>query len=200
MKNKYDLIDKKFNKLTVIKLIGTNKYGCTEWLCLCECGNSCVANTSHLRGGNKKSCGCLNHGWSNSSTYGVWEAMKERCNNPKNKAYSNYGGRGIKYDPKWEVFVNFLRDIGEIPKGLTLDRINNNGNYCKNNCKLSTRKEQNRNHRRNINISYNNKKGFLCLLDYCKVKNLPYETIKNRIWRGWTIEDAISVTIRKRKK
>lgn len=74
--------------------------------------------------------------------YRTWEGMKRRCNNPNHPQYHRYGGRGIVYDSTWEKFENFLKDMGPRPTGYTLDRIDNNGNYCKENCKWSSAKEQ----------------------------------------------------------
>lgn len=89
-------------------------------------------NTKHGHGGNTN----------RSRTYRTWEGMKRRCTNPKHPQYHRYGGRGIMYDPSWEKFENFLKDMGQRPIGYTLDRIDNDGNYCVENCKWSSAKEQ----------------------------------------------------------
>lgn len=85
-------------------------------------------------------------------TYASWSNMKDRCRNPNNISFKNYGGRGINYCVRWEKFANFLEDMGYRPEGLSLDRINNNGNYCKENCKWSTRQEQNNNKRTRLGV------------------------------------------------
>lgn len=81
-------------------------------------------------------------------TYKTWNGMKDRCTNPNNPRYKDYGGRGITYDPRWAVFDNFLKDMGERPEGTTLDRINNNGGYYKANCQWLPKELQQRNTRR----------------------------------------------------
>lgn len=79
--------------------------------------------------------------------YHSWNCMKNRCNNSNLKEYKNYGGRGITYDPKWETFEGFYEDMGERPENTSLDRIDVNGNYCKENCRWATKEEQQRNQR-----------------------------------------------------
>ena len=83
-------------------------------------------------------------------TYKSWSSMKQRCDNPTNKDYINYGGRGITYDPRWKAYSAFREDMGKKPEDLSLDRINNNSNYTKENCKWSTKIEQNNNRRDRI--------------------------------------------------
>ncbi len=93
--------------------------------------------------------------------YHSWNSMKNRCNNKNLKEYKNYGGRGIKYDSSWELFENFYKDMGERPKGTTLDRIDVDKDYCKENCRWATKEEQQRNQRthkrENVGITYDNK-------------------------------------------
>lgn len=162
-----NLMGKEFGKLIVLERIVKNKWNQFLWLCQCDCGQKIIIRGSSLKDGNTKSCGCLQkeivtrHGHNTriekSKIYIVWDHMVQRCINSNNKRYIDYGGRGIKVCKRWMKFENFLKDMGEAPEGLQLDRINNNKGYCKSNCQWSTREEQMRNTRKNHLETYNNK-------------------------------------------
>lgn len=142
-------------RLTVLSCVGV-KSGNNYWNCICECGNILEVKASSLNSGLKQSCGCkyrqsrkscgTTHGLGKSTTYNSWTAMKQRCYYPKGDYYHLYGGRGIKVCLEWrDSFSTFYKDMGERPKGLTLDRLDSNGDYSKANCKWSTPQEQSRN-------------------------------------------------------
>jgi len=156
-----EFVGKVFTRLRVVavKAVGVSAM---RLVCVCVCGTRCEAKAHSLRSGEKKSCGCLQrsvlgdatrtHGRANSRitgyadrTYGIWQAMRDRCSNPKRKDWHCYGGKGIAVTERWNTYENFLADMGNAPAGLTLDRVDGNGNYCKENCKWATRKEQSRN-------------------------------------------------------
>lgn len=154
-----DLSGQKFGKLTAIERCGSQN-GDAVWRCMCECGGEKIAKVGNLKVGHTRSCGCLvaesakerpphKHGYGRrnflSPTYTTWEAMRSRCNNPNSDWYHRYGGRGIKVCERWNDFSSFLADMGERPKGKTLDRINPDGNYESSNCRWSTPKEQSNN-------------------------------------------------------
>jgi hypothetical protein len=125
-----------------------------------------------------------------SPTYRSWQTMKTRCNNADAPDYSRYGGRGITYDPKWEDFPAFLEDMGERPEGRTLERENNNGPYCKSNCKWATPTEQANNRRNSKFIEWH---GEVLTLKQWSVKlGIKYNCLFERLKRGWTIEEAFT--------
>lgn len=119
--------------------------------------------------------------------YGSWYAMKQRIGNPNNVSYHNYGGRGLAYDDTWETFAGFENDMGgTYKKGYTLERIDNNGNYCKENCRWATRKDQCNNTRKNITIEY---QGItLTSSQWAEKLGIREATFKSRRLRGWTLE------------
>jgi len=143
----------------------------------------------------------LRHGMSQRPEYHTWKHMLFRCKNPKATKYYNYGGRGISVCERWEKFENFYEDMGDRPKGFTLDRIDQNGNYEPSNCKWASAHDQNRNKRTNHTVVFNDK---TCIVgDLAKEFNIAPGTLSNRLNRGWSLERAISEpihTIHRRKK
>ena len=149
MRERIDLTGKRFGRLFVLS-VADRKY---HLICVCDCGNKCTVAISSLKSGSTQSCGCLRlersktHGMSHIPEFRVWNSMLERCNNPNNKRYCDYGGRGIKVCERWMDFKNFIADMGFRPKGLTLERINNDKGYSPSNCKWDTGENQARNRR-----------------------------------------------------
>lgn len=126
----------------------------TYWLCKCLCGKLFETNTTSLTGKKpRETCGCCEWYIHHNAAYVSWMGLKQRCDNPDVKDYKNYGARGIGYDPRWKKFTEFYKDMGDPPddqitgERLSLDRIDVNGNYTKENCKWSTRSEQQHNKR-----------------------------------------------------
>lgn len=119
--------------------------------------------------------------------YNIWSTMKQRCNNPKDKAYKRYGGRGIKICDRWNTFANFLADVGDPPSGLSLDRIDNNGNYEPGNCKWSTRKEQQNNMRTNTFLTYKGERKTIAQWSDELKLNLSYDRMVQRLSQGWSL-------------
>ena len=127
------------------------------WKCKCDCGNYTFVRFDSLKSTN--SCGCLRiekgkekktHGMTSTTAYSVWQGMKKRCLNKNNPNYHNYGGRGISVSERWIKFENFLEDMGHPPKGMQLDRIDNNLGYSKENCRWATPKENSNNKRNTL--------------------------------------------------
>lgn len=163
MAKSINLIGQHFNRLTIIDYAGRNNKNCCVWLCLCDCGNRKKVVGYDLRRGHTKSCGCLNkervkkaatsHGATADNRrdpeYAVWNNMIQRCENPKNNQYKNYGARGIKVCDQWRNdYSAFIKDIGKRPSNNhSIERIDVDGDYEPSNCKWVTPKEQARNRR-----------------------------------------------------
>ena len=146
-----DITGDKYGRLSPLKRVENDKYGKAMWLCACECGKEVVRNTAELRRGKVTSCGCARskHGMSKTKFHNIWLSMRDRCNNPNGDFYYCYGGRGIDYDKSWDVFENFYNDMySSYEEGLSIERIDVNKGYSKENCKWIPLKLQARNTRK----------------------------------------------------
>ena len=201
---KLDLTGLKFGRLLVLNRKPLSEKGNVMWLCKCDCGKETVVSSYNLRSGRISSCGCLRneislmrlqskrplkHGLRKSRLYGVWFSMNNRCDNPKCKAYKDYGGRGIKVCDEWKKSVNnfycWAMNNG-YKEGLTIDRINNDGNYEPDNCRWSTPKEQNVNKRNTIKLSG------VSLKELSDKYNIPYYKLKYRYNLGWNLQQILN--------
>ena len=200
-----DISGRTFGRLTAIAPVEMTKARMTKWLCICDCGSEVVTLIASLNNGNTKSCGCLQkevvtqrnttHGMCHSPEYGVWSALINRCRNPNDKGYKNYGGRGIDVCKEWYSFDAFIVDMGERPYPEdTIERVNNNHGYSPDNCQWVTQKVQMRNTRRNRILTFNGKTK--CLTDWAIDIGMNPVTLLTRIQRGWSIERSLSEPVR----
>jgi len=203
-----DLIGKRFGKLTVLAVAREGKQGVMPLMhCRCDCGGEAMPQPYALTNGRTVSCGCHRlsritkhgqaYGKNGSKTYTAWSQMKSRCDNPKNKFYGDYGGRGIGYCEEWKDFKAFFADMGEAPEGLSLERIENSKGYSKENCKWATRKEQQNNRRNTKMIEYNGKMWPKQII--AAEFGIDPSTLMNRLRRGWPIEKALTHEVDTRK-
>lgn len=188
------IVGQRFGRLVVESLAFVEVY--SYWNCRCDCGNSVIVRRNGLTTGNTQSCGCLwveskvIHGERNNDLYATWSSMKRRCDNPKDKKYKDYGGRGIKVCERWYDFKNFLEDMRPRPTNKhQLDRIDVNGPYSPENCRWATAKENMRNKRDNRYITYQGVKK--TLVEWSEITGLGSGLIARRLDDGWSVKQAL---------
>ena len=197
-----DISGQKFNRLTAIKPVRKYKSGNTIWLCRCDCGNFCEVEGSLLRRGKQKSCGCypsermkqLNtkHNGFGTRLYEIWRQMHRRCYGKNTKAYKDYGGRGISICEEWSEFEPFREWalFSGYKEDLTIDRIDVNGNYCPENCRWATVKQQANNRRSNHKISFNEETHTIS--EWADILGVNQVWLWNRLSRSdWDIARAV---------
>ena len=198
-----DLTGERYGRWTALKISHT-KDGSTYWLCRCDCGKERPVKTSSLTGGCSKSCGCLHrevattantkHGMSRTKLYSAWLQMHRRCDSSYVPEYKNYGKRGIIVCERWGDFQNFYDDMGEMPPGLSLDRIDVNGNYEPSNCRWATWDEQGCNRRTNKFYAFAGETHILS--QWAKITGIKRGTLFGRIVvRNWTVEKALTTPV-----
>lgn len=191
----------RFGMLTVIKRAGSNGT-VSLFECLCDCGNTVIKQSPNLKPHRISSCGCygvtvatlakVKHGQVKTRIYRIWSNMRQRCQNTENDNYSFYGARGIKVCDRWETFANFYDDMKDgYADNLTLERIDNFGNYEKINCKWISHKSQCRNRRSSVYLEFNGKT--LSYVEWGELIGINGSAISKRIKRGWTVEQTLTV-------
>jgi hypothetical protein len=199
----------KYGRLTVLMVPMAKRKSNKMVRVRCECGTYRTVELGKLKSGHTKSCGCLQrerarevnttHGGTGTKLYNVWRHINWRCNDPNAKAYKNYGGRGIKNKFKsFEEFEEFAACSG-YREDLTIERIDNNGDYEPGNCRWATRAEQNRNTRANLDITHPVTGETLCAVDWSRRLGGKRSLVSTRIHKlGWSPERAITTPARKR--
>ena len=212
-----DLKGQVFTYLTVVEFVG-RRGNSSYYRCNCRCGSATEVSRSSLVGGQSKSCGCFRaermqglmrtHGMAGhkrdkstkkSPEYKTWDGIKERCLNKNGNGYENYGARGISMAPEWrDSFEAFFAHIGPRPSPKhSIDRVDNTGDYEPGNVRWATSVQQNRNKRSNRLVEYSGRT--VCLAEAAELAGLPYYVVKNRIYKGWTVEDALAEPLDMRK-
>lgn len=190
-----NLAGREYGRLTVVSLAGQRpRSGESLWACRCVCGTEKVVSTGKLQSGNTRSCGCLHdemasarwrtHGQKKHHLYETWSGMRKRCNNAASAIYRHYGGRGIEVCDRWNDFALFLADMEPTwAPGLSLDRIDVNGNYEPSNVRWATKTEQANNRRDNIVMVTPEGQKTICLA--AREAGLSFHTVYARRERGW---------------
>ena len=207
MSKKIDLTGKCFGRLTVVCEAG-RKHKEITWKCICDCGKTTIVPGYQLRSGKTKSCGCYmvdqtkkantKHGMFGKPIYRTYFNMKNRCYNPNYYLYKDYGGRGISVCDEWlgengfSHFYEWAKKNGYQP-GLSLDRIDCNGNYSPQNCRWTNMVVQQNNRRNNHIITANGKTHTMA--EWSRITGIPYRTIQKRIYSGWEEEAAVTRSV-----
>lgn len=209
MKKSKEMIGKKFGCLTILGISShTDKFKHKYLDCKCDCGKVKAIAMYHITSGASRSCGCkvteatirrnTTHGGTGTRLFNIWASMRKRCTNPNEKAYKHYGARGIKISSEWSNFDAF-RDWSlnhGYDDSLTIDRINVNGDYCPSNCRWISNEEQSRNRTNNRRITINGETRLM--VDWLKESPVSATTVYDRLRKGWTVEDALFITDRRR--
>lgn len=203
MPAKIDLIGQRFGRLVVVSEAGSRN-GKVRWNCICDCGNEVVVDTSSLRSGNSKSCGCYQRymasitGVKHRETqktrlYNIWLNMKERCLCDTNKGFAGYGARGITVCDEWKDSYVAFRDwalANGYDGSKTLDRVNNNESYSPENCRWATCTEQANNKRNNVLIEFEGETHTIS--EWAKMFGINYYTLHSRLTKlGWSVDRAL---------
>lgn len=199
-----DLVGQRFTRLLVVGRAPNKSAKDTNarWHCRCDCGRMCIAYGQDLRREKFKSCGCLNaeriykHGQSRTKEYRTWLTMRQRCENPNNGAYEQYGAAGVTVCERWKSYEAFREDMGPAPSPRhTIDRIDGTKGYEPGNCRWATYAEQNRNLKSNVFVEIDGVR--MVLQDWCKRSTVNAKTVASRVRNGWDPIKALKTPVKK---
>lgn len=195
LNNFKDIAGRRYGRLFVIGLAdGVSKGGEKLWRVICDCGKTQIRSAWNMKSGATTSCGCTvrKHGLSKTPIYKLWYGIIQRCKPHKKPWSKNYGDRGIRVIDRWLKFENFLKDMGEKPKGKSLDRIDNNKGYLMENCRWASPMEQMNNTRANHYLVLKGKR--LTMAQWARVSGVKYKTLCERVRLGFGDNDLLSLT------
>lgn len=199
-----DMIGERIGRLVVTEFAGLDKYKRCLWKCKCDCGNECVVFGGHLRQGHTTSCGCVQaenrnslilknttHGESRKRLYNIWYRTIQKCENPSHCKYQYYGARGISVCKEWHDYATFAKwaRANGYDESLTIDRINNDGNYEPSNCRWANMEVQSNNRRNNVLIAVDGVSHTMS--EWSKIYEIPYKLLWSRLNSGWSFERAV---------
>lgn len=202
-----DIVGKRFGKLTVLEYAGKDKHRCKLFRCVCDCGKETITRKSRIIDGTVKSCGCMSsdvwskmtykHGYARhgeyNRLYAIWSHMIDRCHNPKNPSYRNYGKRGITVCDEWKNDVNSFMEWANkngYSDNLSIDRIDNNKGYSPDNCRWADRETQGNNKRNNIVLEYHGERK--TITQWSKIIGISRGTLAGRYYSGWSVEKILT--------
>jgi hypothetical protein len=203
-----DITGRLFGRLTPVSVVAKQGRRGAFWLCECACGSRTTVSHTKIISGHTKSCGCYNsearaaknykHGQSKTKEHVVWMAMRSRCNNPHDKNYKNYGGRGITVCKRWDSYTNFINDMGQRPSGFSIERIDNSKGYSPENCTWASRRQQSLNKRTTVFVIYKGEKR--PLVEVTSEADVSHLNVRRKLARGWSIERAIQASKKQAKE
>jgi hypothetical protein len=206
-----DMVGQRFGRLLVVERV-ENRKTVAAWRCVCDCGTPVVRTGGGLRLGQSLSCGCLrkekliarnvasSDGQARHPLHETWRSMIRRCSEPAHNSFKNYGAVGVNVCSRWrESFAAFLEDMGPCPDGKTLDRYpNGSGNYEPGNCRWADAIAQNNNRKNVALLEFRGE--LLSVAQACRITGMRYDTVKQRVDRGWTLDRAATAPVRETRK
>jgi hypothetical protein len=203
-----DISGQRFGHLVAVRFAYVNEKKKTMWHCRCECGKELIVGATNLKTGNSKSCGCIKsqvisvsrttHGKSGTAGYQTFFSMINRCTNPTESAYKNYGGRGITVCDRWLEpggYERFVEDMGPRPPGMTIERVDNEKGYSPDNCVWADLETQGNNRRNNVRVTWEGRE--MTLTQACALVGKSFPTVWHRLSVAkWPLERALTQPIR----